>query len=136
MCLTLKKFVFNDALMTKGSKALLEYLLEMLTTMAKGKQLLNLAPAKLYDLVLNSFIKINKALDQFISPQQNQFRCRRCYAKTETALLLKWSILEPSYAIILHIFVEVELYKIGLNSCSLRYTVHRELKINILCIFD
>ena len=57
--------------MTKGSKALLEYLLEMLITMAKGKQLLNLAPAKLYDLVLNSFIKINKALDQFISPQQN-----------------------------------------------------------------
>ena len=56
--------------MTKGSKALLEYLLEMLTTMAKDQQLLNLAHATLYDLVLNSFIKIDKALDQFINPQQ------------------------------------------------------------------
>ena len=82
------------------------------------------------------WIEDNLSQNYCISPEQNQFECQRCYAKTETALLLKWSILEPSYAINLHIFVEVELYKIGLNSCSLRYTVHRELKINILCIFD
>ena len=71
-----------------------------------------------------------------ISPERHQFGCRCCCEKTATALLVKWSILEPSYAINLHTFVEVELYKIGLNSCSLRYTIHGELKINILCIFD